>query len=96
MTIKEAQELVDAWVFKHPAQKRSELTNMALLTEEIGELARIIATKYSDPDHDPVAMRSAMGEELADVFWALVSIANQSGVDLTDALIGNLAKKNEQ
>lgn len=95
MTIKEAQELIDAWVYKHPAHRRSELTNMALLTEEVGELARVIATKYSEPDHDPLKTRQDMSRELADVLWALISIANQSGIDLTDALIDNLSNKNE-
>lgn len=96
MTIKEAQELVDAWVAKHPTQYRSELTSMATLTEEVGELARVIAQRHSDPTIDPHLLKDAMANELSDVMWVILSLAAQSDIDLTDALIDNLEKKNKQ
>ena len=85
--------MVDAWVGKSPARYKSELTNMAALTEEVGELARVIAQKHSDPSADQQAMRSAMAGELADVLWALSALSNQAGVDLTEALIESLPKR---
>ncbi len=95
MTIKEAQELIDAWVGKVPSRHRSELTGMAILTEEVGELARVIADRHSDPSgQSSEKVRAAMANELSDVMWALFSLANQSGIDLTQALIDNLDKKN--
>lgn len=94
MTIKEAQELIEAWVGKSPSRHRSELTGMAILTEEVGELARVIADRHSDPSLSPEKVRAALANELSDVMWALFALANQSGIDLTEALIDNLGKKN--
>ncbi len=94
MTIKEAQELVEAWVGKHPSRYRSELTNMAALTEEVGELARVIALRHGDPSQNQEALRADMAGELGDVLWVLLHLAAQSGIDLTEALIDNLDKKN--
>lgn len=94
MTIQETQELIEAWVSKHSGRRKSELTNMAVLTEEVGELARVIALKHSDPAANPEQTRAAMANELSDVMWVLICIANQSDINLTEAIIENLDKKN--
>lgn len=94
MTIHETQELIEAWVSKRSVRRKSELTNMAVLTEEVGELARVIAQKHSDPTIDPDKIRADMANELSDVMWVLICIANQSNIDLTQAVIDNLEKKN--
>lgn len=93
MTIKEAQELIEAWTAKEATRRKSELTNMAVLTEQVGELARVIAQKHSDPAVSPEVIQRALTTEVGDVLWALVSIANQANIDLTDALIDNFEKK---
>lgn len=93
MTLKEVQEVVEAWVSKNPARNKSELTNMAVLTEEVGELARVIARKYGEPDADQQQVKAEMANELADVLWALCALGNQAGIDLTEAIIDNLPKK---
>lgn len=94
MTMKEAQDQVDQWIKTVGVRYFSELTNTALLAEEVGEVARIMARRYgdqsgkhSDPEHD-------LGDELADVLWVLICLANQTGVDLTEAFRKNLEKKN--
>ena len=90
MTIKEAQEAVDQWIKTYGVRYFSELTNMTVLTEEVGELARIIARRYGDQSwkaEDPRGEdngKQALGEEMADVFWVLLCLANQTGVDLTE------------
>lgn len=92
ITIREAQQIVDQWIKKYGVRYFSELTNMACLTEEVGELARIMARKYGDQsfkqgeEQDP-------SDEMADVMWVLMCLANQTGVDLTEALKKNLEKK---
>lgn len=92
ITIREAQQLVDQWIRQYGVRYFSELTNMACLTEEVGELARIMARKYGDQsfkqgeEQDPA-------DEIADVLWVLMCLANQTGVDLTEALRKNLEKK---
>lgn len=92
ITIREAQQLVDQWIKQYGVRYFSELTNMACLTEEVGELARIMARKYGDQsfkqgeEQDP-------SDEMADVLWVLMCLANQTGVDLTEALRKNLEKK---
>lgn len=92
ITIREAQQLVDQWIRQYGVRYFSELTNMACLTEEVGELARIMARKYGDQsfkqgeEQDPA-------DEMADVLWVLMCLANQTGVDLTEALRKNLEKK---
>ena len=90
MTIKEAQELVDAWGDKH-AIRHNELANMALLTEEIGKLAR----RYGEHAADP-RFRGEATDEIGDILWALIGVANQTGVDLTAALIRALERKSEE
>lgn len=94
MTIKEAQEKVDEWINTVGVRYFDEMTNTAILMEEVGEVARIMARKYgeqsfkeSDKDHD-------LADEFADVFWVLMCLANQTGVDLTEALAKNFEKKN--
>lgn len=92
MTIKEAQELVDQWIKTYGVRYFSELTNMAILTEEVGEVARVIARRYGDQSCKP-GDDKALADELADVLWVLMCIANQTGIDLTEAFQANLEKK---
>lgn len=92
MTIQEAQEQVDAWIQKYGVRYFSELTNMACLTEEVGELARIMARRYGDQSFKE-GERDNLADEMADVLWVLVCLANQTGVDLTAAVEANFAKK---
>ena len=93
MTIKNAQSEVDLWVKKYGVRYFSELTNMALLTEEVGELARIIARKYGDQSFKEGDNDSILDDEMADVLWVLICLANQTGVDLAEALQKNFSKK---
>jgi len=93
MTIQEAQNRIDHWIKTYGVRYFNELTNMALLTEEVGELARIIARKYGEQSFKESDKEKKLEEELADVFFVLICIANQTGVNLTDALIQNLEKK---
>ena len=92
MTIKEAQEAVDRWIKEYGVRYFSELTNMACLTEEVGELARIIARKYGDQSFKK-GEEANLGEEMADVLWVLLCLANQTGVDLTEELRLSIEKK---
>ena len=92
MTIKEAQQTVDKWIKEYGVRYFSELTNMACLTEEVGELARVIARKYGDQSFKP-GEEPNLGEEMADVLWVLICLANQTGVDLTEELQKSIAKK---
>ena len=99
MTIREAQQAVDQWIKTYGVRYFSELTNMACLTEEVGELARVIARKYGDQSFktgDPRETdngQQALGDEMADVLWVLLCIANQTGIDLTAELQKNIEKK---
>ena len=92
MTIREAQDTVDQWIKKYGVRYFSELTNMAVLTEEVGELARVIARKYGDQSFK-VGEKDNLGDEMADVLWVLLCLANQTGVDLTEELKKNIEKK---
>ena len=92
ITIREAQEMVDDWIKTYGVRYFSELTNMAVLTEEVGELARIMARKYGDQSFKE-GEKQDLGDEMADVLWVLMCIANQTGVNLTEALKKNLEKK---
>ena len=94
MTINEAQQQVDQWIKTVGVRYFSELTNMAILTEEVGELARIMARTYGDQSFKESDKQKNMADEMADVLWVLICLANQTGVDLTDALQKNFAKKN--
>ena len=92
MEIKELQERVDAWIRTYGVRYFSELTNMACLTEEVGELARIMARTYGDQSFK-AGEKKNLADEMADVLWVLVCLANQTGVDLTTAVEANFAKK---
>lgn len=92
MTIKEAQDAVDAWIRQYGVRYFNELTNMAILTEEVGELARIMARKYGEQSFKE-GERYDLAEEMADVLWVLLCMANQTGVDLTEALRKSFEKK---
>lgn len=92
MTIKEAQETVDKWIREYGVRYFSELTNMACLTEEVGELARVIARTYGDQSFKK-GEKHNIGEEMADVLWVLICLANQTGVDLTEELQKSIEKK---
>lgn len=92
MTIKEAQQQVDQWIHEYGVRYFSELTNMAVLTEEVGELARVIARQYGDQSFKP-GEQPNLGEEMADVLWVLICLANQTGVDLTEELKKSFEKK---
>lgn len=92
MTIEEAQRTVDDWIKTYGVRYFSELTNMAVLTEEVGELARIMARTYGDQSFKP-GEKHDLGDEMADVLWVLLCLANQTGVNLTEAFQKNLEKK---
>ena len=95
MTIKEAQQQVDIWIKKYGVRYFNELTNMAILTEEVGELARIMARKFGEQSFKK-GEKNNLSEELADVLWVLICIANQTGTDLTEALQKSFDKKTER
>jgi NTP pyrophosphatase (non-canonical NTP hydrolase) len=102
MTIKKAQLAVDQWIKTYGVRYFSELTNMAVLTEEVGELARVISRRYGEQSwkaSDPRGAdngREALGEEMADVLWVLLCLANQTGVDLTEELKKSIEKKTQR
>ena len=92
ITIREAQKTVDDWIKTYGVRYFSELTNMAVLTEEVGEMARIMARQYGDQSFKE-GEKHDLGDEMADVLWVLMCLANQTGVDLTEALNNNIEKK---
>lgn len=94
MTIQNAQQQVDQWIKTVGVRYFSELTNMAILTEEVGELARIMARQYGDQSFKESDKNKNLADEMADVLWVLICLANQTGIDLTDALQKNFEKKN--
>ncbi|MDL2241988.1 nucleotide pyrophosphohydrolase [Bacteroidales bacterium OttesenSCG-928-L03] len=93
MTIEEAQKTVDRWIRTYGVRYFSELTNMTILTEEVGELARIMARTYGDQSFKKSDLDRNLADEMADVLWVLLCLANQTGVDLTEAFRRNLEKK---
>lgn len=95
MTLEEAQKQVDNWIKTYGVRYFSELTNMAVLTEEVGELARVMARKYGDQSFKP-GEKDNLDEEIADVFWVLLCIANQTGTDLTKAFRRSIEKKTKR
>lgn len=96
MTLEEAQKRVDDWIRTYGVRYFSELTNMAVLTEEVGELARVMSRRFGDQSFKKGENPDALADELADVMWVLICIANQTGVDLTEAFEANLRKKTER
>ena len=94
MTIQEAQAIIDRWINSTGVRYFNELTNMAILTEEVGELARLMARTYGEQSFKESDKNRDLGDEMADVLWVLLCLANQTGVDLTAALEKNLEKKN--
>ena len=95
MTIREAQQAVDHWIKTYGVRYFSELTNMACLTEEVGELARIMARRYGDQSFK-AGEKQDPAEEMADILWVLMALANQTGVDLTEALQKSIEKKTQR
>ena len=95
MTIKEAQQTVDQWIKTYGVRYFSELTNMTVLTEEVGELARVMARKYGDQSFKE-GEKNNLGEEMADVLWVLICLANQTGIDLTEELKKSIEKKTKR
>jgi NTP pyrophosphatase (non-canonical NTP hydrolase) len=96
ITLRAAQQQVDHWIRTTGVRYFSELTNMAILTEEVGEVARLISRTYGEQSFKQTELDMNLGDELADVLWVLLCIANQTGVDLTTALRRNLEKKEER
>lgn len=96
MTIQQAQQQVDEWITTTGVRYFSELTNMAILTEEVGEVARLMSRQYGDQSFKMGETKKELADELADVFWVLCCIANQTGIDLTEAFEKNLVKKNKR
>ncbi len=96
MTIEEAQQAVDTWINTYGVRYFDELTNMALLTEEVGEVARIISRKYGEQSFKETDKRKDLSDELSDVLFVLICIANQTGINLTDAFEKNLQKKTKR
>ncbi|PZR38978.1 MAG: pyrophosphatase [Azospira oryzae] len=93
MTIEEAQQQVDQWIKAHGVRYFSELTNMAILSEEVGEVARIVARRYGEQSEKESDKHKDLGDEMADVLWVLMCLANQTGVNLTEAFQKNIEKK---
>jgi NTP pyrophosphatase (non-canonical NTP hydrolase) len=96
MTLEEAQQTVDTWITTTGVRYFSELTNLAILTEEVGEVARLIARQYGEQSFKESDKGQDLGDELADVLFVLICLANQTGVDLTQAMARNLAKKTQR
>ena len=96
MTISEAQKIVDHWIKKYGVRYFSELTNMAILTEEVGEVARIISRTYGEQSFKKRDKNKNLSEEMADVLFVLICLANQTGIDLTEAFEKNLEKKTKR
>lgn len=93
VTIGEAQQMVDNWIKTIGVRYFNELTNMTILTEEVGELARIMARKYGDQSFKKSDEKYELGDEMADVLWVLICLANQTGIDLNEAFLKNIEKK---
>jgi NTP pyrophosphatase (non-canonical NTP hydrolase) len=96
MSIEEAQKIVDQWIQEVGVRYFNELTNMAMLTEEVGEVARIIARRYGEQSEKESDKNKDLGDEMADVLFVLICLANQTGINLEEAMIRNLQKKTER
>jgi NTP pyrophosphatase (non-canonical NTP hydrolase) len=93
MTLTQAQQQVDQWIKDHGVRYFNELTNMAILTEEVGEVARIMARRYGEQSEKESDKNKDLGDELADVLWVVMCLANQTGINLTEAFQKNVEKK---
>ena len=96
MTIKQAQDAVNEWIKSYGVRYFNELTNLAILTEEVGELARIMSRTYGEQSFKNTDLKKELPDEIADILWILLCIANQTGVDLTTAFQENIRKKTER
>lgn len=96
MTIEEAQKQVDDWIKSYGVRYFSELTNMVILTEEVGELARVIVRTYGEQSFKKSDEKAKLGDEMADVLWVLICLANQTGINLTEAFEKNMQKKTDR
>ena len=96
LTLEQAQESVDDWIREHGVRYFNEITNLGILMEEVGELSRIIVRKYGEQSFKPSDEGKDLGDEMADVLWVLLCLANQTGVNLTDAFHKNMTKKTER
>lgn len=96
ISISEAQKLVDNWIKKYGVRYFNELTNMAILTEEVGEVARLISRKYGEQSFKEKDKLVDLGDEMADVLWVLICLANQTGIDLNEAFLKNMEKKTQR
>jgi len=96
MTLQEAQQQVDEWIKTYGVRYFGELTNMAILTEEVGELARVMVRTYGEQSFKESEERANLADEMADVLWVLICLANQTGIDLTEAFQKNILKKTER
>lgn len=96
MTLEEAQKQVDEWIKTYGVRYFSELTNMAILTEEVGELARVVSRTYGDQSFKKSDLEANLADEMADVLWVLICMANQTGVNLTEAFEKNMQKKTDR
>ena len=96
LTLREAQNEVHRWIQTIGVRYFNELTNLAILTEEVGELARVLSRRYGEQSEKPSDAGRDLGDEMADILWVLLALANQTGVDLTAALEANVAKKTQR
>ncbi|MDZ4714260.1 MAG: nucleotide pyrophosphohydrolase [Cytophagales bacterium] len=96
MTIEQSQKEVDQWIRSHGVRYFNELTNMTILTEEVGELARVMARRYGEQSEKESDKGKDLGDEMADVLWVLICLANQTGVNLTEAFTKNMEKKTQR
>lgn len=96
ITLKQAQQMVDEWITTTGVRYFSELTNMAILTEEVGEVARLMARQYGDQSYKDSDRNKELADEMADVLWVLMCLANQTGIDLTSAFRKNIEKKSQR
>lgn len=96
MTLEEAQKQVDEWIKTYGIRYFSELTNMAILTEEVGELARVVSRTYGDQSFKKSDLEANLADEMADVLWVLICMANQTGINLTEAFEKNMQKKTDR
>lgn len=96
VTLQDTQQMVDNWIKTYGVKYFDELTNMAILTEEVGELARIMARQYGQQSFKQNEKKAKLADEIADIFWVLICIANQTGVNMEEAFLKNIEKKSRR